>query len=54
MGKELEPAVEHLAIWGMRWAREQMSNDELDVGLLMWDIRRRIDVDSLPDGEAVL
>jgi DNA-binding HxlR family transcriptional regulator len=54
MGRELEPVVEHLAIWGMRWARGQMSDDELDVELLMWDLRRRIDSKSLPDGETVL
>jgi DNA-binding HxlR family transcriptional regulator len=54
MGKELEPLVEQLAVWGQRWARGQMSNDELDVELLMWDIHRRIHVDRLPDGETVL
>jgi hypothetical protein len=54
MGKELEPVVENLAVWGMRWARGQMTDDELDVELLMWDIRRRINVDNLPDGETVL
>ena len=31
-----------------------MSDDELDVELLMWDIHRRIQVDGLPDGETVL
>ena len=54
MGKELEPLVEQLAIWGQRWARGQMSDDELDVELLMWDIQRRIDTQKLPDGETVL
>jgi DNA-binding HxlR family transcriptional regulator len=54
MGKELEPLVEQLAIWGQRWARGQMSDDELDVELLMWDIQRRIDTQNLPDGETVL
>lgn len=54
MGRELEPVVENLAIWGMRWARGQMTNDELDVELLMWDLRRRIDASSLPDGETVI
>ena len=54
MGKELEPIIEQVAIWGQRWARGQMSDDELDVELLMWDIHRRIQVDSLPDGETVL
>ena len=54
MGRELEPLVEQLAVWGQRWARGQMSDDELDVELLMWDIQRRIDTQSLPDGETVL
>ena len=31
-----------------------MTDDELDVELLMWDIHRRIRTDSLPDGETVL
>jgi len=54
MGKELEPVVDQLAIWGMRWARGQMTDEELDVELLMWDIRRRIYCGSLPGGETVL
>lgn len=53
-GKELGPIVEHLAIWGMRWARGQLSDDELDVEFLMWDIQRRLDTDMLPDGETIL
>jgi len=53
-GKELQPVLEHLAVWGMRWARGQMSDDELDVDLLMWDMRRRIQTDGLPGGETVL
>jgi DNA-binding HxlR family transcriptional regulator len=54
MGRELEPLVEQLAVWGQRWARGQMSDDELDVELLMWDVQRRIDTRNLPDGETVL
>lgn len=53
-GKELAPIVEHLAIWGMRWARGQLSDDELDVEFLMWDIQRRLDTSKLPAGETVL
>ncbi|MBT3991844.1 MAG: helix-turn-helix transcriptional regulator [Rhodospirillaceae bacterium] len=54
MGKELEPMIDHLAIWGMRWARGQMTKEELDVEFLMWDIRRTIDCKNLPDGETVM
>ena len=53
-GRELGPLIENLAVWGMRWARGQMTDDELDVELLMWDIHRRIMTEHLPDGETVL
>jgi DNA-binding HxlR family transcriptional regulator len=53
-GKELGPLVEILAVWGMRWVRGQMSDDELDVELLMWDLRRRLRTEQLPDGETVI
>ena len=53
-GRELEPLIECLAVWGMRWARGQMTDTELDVEFLMWDLRRRLQTDRLPDGETVL
>lgn len=46
--------IEHLAVWGMRWARGQMTETELDVEFLMWDLQRRLQTDRLPDGETVL
>ncbi|MHC4147655.1 MAG: SCP2 sterol-binding domain-containing protein [Planctomycetota bacterium] len=46
--------IEHLAVWGMRWARGQMTDSELDVEFLMWDLQRRLQTDCLPDGETVL
>jgi DNA-binding HxlR family transcriptional regulator len=54
MGRELEPLIEQLAVWGQRWARGQMSDEELDVELLMWDIQRNIDTAHLPDGVTVV
>jgi DNA-binding HxlR family transcriptional regulator len=53
-GKELGPLVEILAVWGMRWVRGQMSDDELDVEWLMWDLQRRLQTEQLPDGETVI
>jgi DNA-binding HxlR family transcriptional regulator len=52
-GKELQPLIEHLAVWGMRWARGQLRDEELDVEFLMWDIQRRLQIDHLPDGETI-
>lgn len=53
-GKELAPLVETLAIWGMRWARGQMTDAELDVEFLMWDLQRRLQTEHLPGGETVI
>jgi DNA-binding HxlR family transcriptional regulator len=53
-GRQLSPVIEHLATWGMRWARGQLTDSELDVEFLMWEIQRRLDTGALPDGETVL
>ena len=53
-GKELAPLIEVLAVWGMRWARSQLTDDELDVEFLMRELQRRLQTDHLPDGETVL
>jgi len=53
-GRELSAVVEALAVWGMRWARDEMGPYDLDVSFLMFDIQRRIDMTALPEGETVL
>jgi DNA-binding HxlR family transcriptional regulator len=53
-GKELGPLIEVLAVWGMRWARDQLTDDELDVEFLMQDLKRRLQTEHLPDGETVI
>lgn len=53
-GRELAPVVSSLAEWGMRWARARMTDDELDVQLLMTEVERRIDPAGLPDGRTVV
>jgi DNA-binding HxlR family transcriptional regulator len=53
-GKELAPLIETLAVWGMRWARGQMTDNELDVEFLMWDLQRRIQTQNLPAGQTVI
>lgn len=53
-GRELSAVVDALAVWGTRWAREEMGPDDLDVSFLMFDIQRRIDKAALPEGETVL
>ena len=53
-GRELYPIVLKTAEWGMRWARGQMTDKELDVQLLMSDIQRRINPGKLPGGQTVI
>ena len=47
-GEELRPLIDCLGEWGQRWARAQVGRGDLDAGLLMWDIHRRVNRDALP------
>lgn len=53
-GAELGPLVELMAKWGSKWVRRRLSSDDLDAGLLMWDIRRTIDASRFPDRRIVV
>ncbi len=39
-GSELFPLIQGLGEWGQRWARSDYGPDDLDPGLLLWDVRR--------------
>jgi DNA-binding HxlR family transcriptional regulator len=47
-GLELRPIIEALGFWGARWTRSHLTSQDYDPSLLMWDIRRNIDVSQLP------
>ncbi|HEU4524573.1 MAG TPA: helix-turn-helix domain-containing protein [Gemmatimonadales bacterium] len=53
-GEELRPLIDCLGKWGQRWARAQVSRGDLDAGLLMWDIHRRVNLEALPPGRVVV
>ncbi|MDH5572854.1 MAG: helix-turn-helix transcriptional regulator [Gammaproteobacteria bacterium] len=53
-GHELRSVVELLGAWGHRWARSSLSTEDLDAGLLMWDMRRTIDPSIFPDHRIVV
>ena len=44
-GKELTPIIFQLGTWGHRWVRSDLSEEDLDPSLLVWDIHRNINVD---------
>ncbi|WP_405219248.1 winged helix-turn-helix transcriptional regulator [Agrococcus sp. Ld7] len=52
-GHELRPVVEGLAAWGVRWIGE-LGQADLDPHLLLWDMRRNIDVDAWPRRRTVV
>lgn len=51
-GRELEPMVDHLAIWGQRWARD-MTDDDLDPAFLLWSMHLRMDTSAMPPGTVI-
>jgi len=53
-GEEFGEVIEHLGEWGQRWARQQVGPEDLDAGLLLWDIHRRLNVDRLPAERMVI
>lgn len=53
-GEELRPLVERMATWGHRWVGSRLEDDDLDVGLLMWDIRRGVDGSRFPERRTVV
>ncbi|MDD5365567.1 MAG: helix-turn-helix domain-containing protein [Gallionellaceae bacterium] len=53
-GLELESLVKVMGIWGHRWAKSQFEDHDLDVGLLMWDIRRGVNSACFPAQRLVI
>lgn len=46
--EEFRDVLERLGEWGQRWATTQFDPENLDLMLLMWNVRRRIDFKRLP------
>jgi DNA-binding HxlR family transcriptional regulator len=42
-GQALAPVIVELGEWGVRYAQDPLRDDELDVTVLVWNIRRRVD-----------
>lgn len=53
-GEELRPIVMALGHWGARWIGSRLRDDELDAGLLMWDIRRFVCIPEFPPRPIVI
>jgi len=53
-GESLRPIIIALGEWGHRYVRSNFSHQDLDASLLMWDIRRLVQVGHLPDPRTVI
>jgi DNA-binding HxlR family transcriptional regulator len=53
-GAEFHGVIESLGAWGQRWVHGRASAENLDAMLLLWNIRRRLAVDRLPDRRIVV
>ena len=47
-GRALGPVVSLLGEWGQRWYRTKFDSADLDVGVLMWDMRCTVDPSCFP------
>jgi DNA-binding HxlR family transcriptional regulator len=53
-GEELRHVVDGLGAWGQRWVAGQFDPQNLDMSVLMWNVRRRLDRRRLPDRRVVV
>jgi DNA-binding HxlR family transcriptional regulator len=47
-GHDLQQLIEGFGVWGQRWVGTQVSLQNLDPQLLMWDMRRNLDTKPMP------
>ena len=53
-GSEFHNVIEELGAWGQRWIHGRASVQNLDAMLLLWNVRRRLAVDRLPERRIVV
>lgn len=53
-GRELEPIIAAFGVWGQRWIDKELSLENLDVQLLMWDMRRGLNPTPMPAQRGVI
>jgi DNA-binding HxlR family transcriptional regulator len=52
-GRELSGVVRELGTWGQRLLPRELPAEELDADALLWDMRRRVDMEALPERPVV-
>jgi DNA-binding HxlR family transcriptional regulator len=52
-GQEFRPVIEGLGNWGQRWT-VRVQRENLDAGFLMWNVRRRVARELLPERRTIV
>jgi hypothetical protein len=53
-GEAFHDVLRDLARWGLAHARDRLTADDLNPGLLMWRMRKRVDISELPEHRVVI
>ena len=53
-GEGLRAVIAALGQWGMTYTHDRIKRSDLDPALLIWGLRRRVDVNALPDRRVAL
>ena len=53
-GQDLQPVIEAIGMWGQKWVETEPSLENLDPELLMWDMRRNLKTDPVPERRVVI
>ena len=53
-GTALGPVIHQLGLWGVRYAQDPLREDDLDVTVLVWNIKRRVDPGVFPGRRTTL
>jgi DNA-binding HxlR family transcriptional regulator len=53
-GRDLQPVIEAIGTWGQKWVETEPTLENLDPELLMWDMRRNLDTDPVPERRVVI
>lgn len=52
-GRDLDPIIMSLAVWGQKWSRD-MEHEDLDPAFLAWSMHTRLNVEAMPEDRTVL
>jgi HxlR-like helix-turn-helix len=53
-GRDLQPVIDAVGVWGHKWIETEASLKKLDPNLLMWDMRRNLDPAPMPPRRTIV